>query len=76
MKKWANPSILELSLKKTYSISDYITTCNWNGIVAYGNDNGNSNEEYTDPNTKPVNHPDWVWCNLHLRWHPKDHSES
>lgn len=70
MKKWENPSILELSLKKTYSISDYITTCNWDGIVAYGV----GNEEYTNPNIKPEKHPDWVWCNIHNRWHPKDHT--
>lgn len=70
MKKWENPRILELSLKKTYSISDYITTCNWDGIVAYGE----GNEEYTNPNTKPEQHTDWVWCNIHNKWHPKDHT--
>ena len=34
---------------------------------------GISNEDYTDQNKKPSQHPTWVWCHVHNRWHPKDH---
>ena len=44
--------------------------CNWAGAEIFGL----GNEEYADPNNKPANHPDWVWCKVHGRWHPKDHS--
>ncbi|GIM27395.1 hypothetical protein CPJCM30710_00610 [Clostridium polyendosporum] len=36
---------------------------------------GIGNEEYPDPNNPPTTqHPDWVWCFKHARWHPKNHS--
>lgn len=38
--------------------------------------NGLGNEDYTDPNKKPAQHPDWVWCNKHNRWHPKNHGSN
>lgn len=44
--------------------------CNWDSAVSLGI----GNEEYTDQNNKPEEHPDWVWCYMHKRWHPKDHS--
>lgn len=71
MKKWENPNVLQLNLQETFVESDYITICNWTGFTTYGQ----GNEEYTDPNNKPAQHPDWVWCNVHKRWHPKDHSK-
>ena len=38
--------------------------------------NGLGNEDYTAPNKKPAQHPDWVWCNKHNRWHPKNHGSN
>ena len=69
MKKWETPEVSNLSLDKTNTVSDYIAICNWDGAVTLGL----GNEEYTDPNNKPIQHPDWVWCKVHNRWHPKDH---
>ena len=37
---------------------------------------GLGNEEYTDPNVQPAQHPDWVWCYKHNRWHPKNHGNN
>lgn len=74
MKKWESPIVSELGIDKTFvslGTSDYITICNWDG----GSETlGIGNEDYTDPNKKPSQHPDWVWCHLHNRWHPKDHT--
>lgn len=70
MKKWESPIVSELGVEKTYVESDYITICNWDGAVNLGL----GNEEYIDPNNKPAQHPDWVWCKVHGRWHPKDHT--
>lgn len=70
MKQWENPAVFELGIEKTNVVSDYIITCNWNGIMTLGT----GNEEYTDPNTRPEKHPTWVWCEVHSRWHPKDHT--
>ncbi|MBX9136372.1 MULTISPECIES: hypothetical protein [unclassified Clostridium] len=70
MKKWNNPTIFKLGVDKTSTESDYIEICNWAGAEIFGL----GNEEYADPNNKPANHPDWVWCKVHGRWHPKDHS--
>ena len=58
MKEWKQPSIISIDICETMEASDYINICN---------------EEYTDPNKKPEQHPDWVWCHVHNRWHPKDH---
>ncbi len=69
MKKWENPNLLELGVKLTNEL--YITECYWNGAESLGV----GNEDYTDPNNKPEQHPDWVWCNVHGRWHPKDHTK-
>ena len=30
--------------------------------------------DYKDPNKNPDQHLDWVWCQVHNRWHPKDHT--
>ena len=73
MKKWESPIVSELGIDKTFvslGPSDYIKICNWDGVTGYGV----GNEDYTDPNKKPSQHPDWVWCHLHNRWHPKDHT--
>lgn len=69
MKKWEKPEVSNLSLDKTAVESDYITSCNWDGAMPAGV----GNEDYTDPTQKPAQHPDWVWCHVHNRWHPKDH---
>ena len=71
MKKWETPMLVDLAVSGTEVVSDYITTCNWDGAVNLGL----GNEEYTDPNNKPAQLPDWVWCQVHSRWHPKDHSK-
>lgn len=74
MKKkiWKDAQVIELGIEKTHLSSDYITVCNWvdNDIST----TGLGNEDYTDPNKKPAQHPDWVWCKIHNRWHPKDHT--
>ena len=69
MKKWENAVVLELGIDETFAVSDYITICNWDGAETLGL----GNEEYRDPNNKPSQHPTWVWCHVHNRWHPKDH---
>ena len=70
MKKWETPELTNLSLSKTAEESDYVTVCNWNGPVTLGL----GNEEYKDKENPPTEqHPDWVWCEVHKRWHPKDH---
>ena len=69
MKKWGNPILSELGIDKTFVVSDYITICNWNEAETLGL----GNEDYTNPNKQPAEHPDWVWCYKHNRWHPKDH---
>lgn len=56
MKKWETPMLVDLAVSGTEVVSDYITTCNWDGAVNLGL----GNEEYTDPNNKPAQHPDWV----------------
>ena len=73
MKKWEKPELCNLNFNETNTQSDYITVCNWDEAVWFAK--GNGNEEYRDPNNKPAQHPDWVWCHLHNRWHPKDHGE-
>lgn len=70
MKEWKKPSIINIDISKTMDESDYITICSWNTTEVYAN----GNEEYTDPYNKPAKHPDWVWCYVHNRWHPKDHT--
>ena len=70
MKKWESPIVSELGIDKTFAISNYITECYWNGAETLGL----GNEDYTDPNKKPSKHPDWVWCKVHNRWHPEDHT--
>lgn len=70
MKKWEAPKIVDLSISSTQYLTDYVNICNWNGIEEYGV----GKEEYTDPNNKPIKHPDWIWCKVHGRWHPKDHT--
>lgn len=69
MKKWETPEVSNLSLDKTANMSDYITKCTWNEAETLGV----GNEDYTDPKKKPSQHPTWVWCQVHNRWHPKDH---
>lgn len=70
MKKWENPNLISLGINSTNTESDYVTVCNWDGISTYGM----GNEEYTNPNKKPDQHEDWVWCQVHGRWHEKDHT--
>ena len=70
MKKWESPIISELGIDKTFVVSDYIANCNWDGVTGYGV----GNEDYTDPTKPPSKHPDLVWCQVHNRWHPKDHT--
>lgn len=70
MKTWQTPKFSSLSTSETEFQSDYLNICNWNEIEEYGV----GNEEYTDPNNKPLKHPDWIWCQVHRRWHPKDHA--
>ena len=67
-KEWSTPELRDLSVDLTNAI-EYVDYCNWvpTEMVGVGN------EDYTDPNKKPSKHPDWVWCHLHNRWHPKDH---
>ena len=72
MKKWRIPELTNLSVAETATTSDYITLCNWNEASTYGK----GNEEHTDPTKKPAQHPNWVWCQVHTRWHPKDHTGS
>lgn len=68
MKKWETPEVSNLSLDKTNEESNYETVCTWNdGIMTIKN-------EYKDPNNKPTQHPDWVWCKVHKQWHPKVHN--
>lgn len=69
MKKWENPKMVDLVFSNTLE-GLYDTYCDWNDAVTLGN----GNEEYIDPNNKPGQHPDWVWCKVHGRWHPKDHT--
>ena len=69
MKEWKKPSIISIDICETMEESDYINICNWDGIEVFGV----GNEEYIDPNKKPRQHPTWVWCHVHNRWHPKDH---
>lgn len=69
MKEWKKPSIISIDICETMEESNYINICNWNGIEVFGNGNG----EYNDPNKKPEQHPTWVWCKVHGRWHPMDH---
>ena len=70
VKIWDKPQILNLSIESTYTL--YEDECYWDGSIGFGV----GNEEYTDPNNKPAQHPDWVWCKVHGRWHPKDHTGS
>ena len=70
MKKWETPEVSNLSLDKTAVESDYVTVCNWNEAQTLGL----GNEEYRDPNNKPANHKNWVWCAVHGQWHPKVHT--
>lgn len=70
MKQWENPNLTSLGINLTNTESDYVTICNWDGISSYGL----GNEEYTDPNKKPDQHSEWVWCQVHRRWHEKDHT--
>ena len=68
MKKWETPEVSNLLLDKTAAIP-YVDYCNWVGADLAGV----GNEDYTNPNEKPAQHPTWVWCHVHDRWHPKDH---
>ena len=68
MKKWESPIISELGIDKTF-VTDYITSCDWNEVEIC------SSDKYTDPNKKPSQHPTWVWCQVHNRWHPKNHKD-
>ena len=71
MKKWETPEVSNLLLDKTATI-EYVDYCNWVAIDTFGT----GNEDYTDPNKKPSQHPTWVWCHVHNRWHPKNHGPS
>ena len=72
MKNWQEPEMCNLNFNETNTQSDYITLCNWNETDWFAKENGN--EDYRDPNNKPAQHPNWVWCKVHGRWHPKDHT--
>lgn len=69
IKEWKNPSLINLEIKLTNTESDYVSVCNWDEPITYGL----GNDEYKDPSKKPSEHPDWVWCQVHGRWHPMDH---
>lgn len=73
MKKWEKAVVLELGIDKTFDTFDrgqeYVDWCDWNEAENLGL----GNEDYTDPNNQPAQHPDWVWCTKHNRWHPKNH---
>lgn len=64
MKKWEKPQVKNL----LFSNTEYDEDCTWQPELF-----GVGNEEYTDPNNQPAQHPDWVWCTKHNRWHPKNH---
>ena len=66
-KEWSTPELRDLSVDLTRA-TEYVDYCNWNGPVTLEN-----NEDYTNPNIKPSDHPNWVWCTVHNRWHPKNH---
>lgn len=70
-KEWSTPELRDLSVDLTKTI-EYVDYCTWNEAETLGL----GNEEYTDPTQKPVNHPDWVWCYKHNRWHPKNHGNN
>lgn len=72
MRKWESPIVSELGIDKTFVVSDYITTCNWNEAETL--DLGN--QGYKDPNKKPEGHDGWVWCKVHDRWHPVHKGET
>lgn len=59
----------EIGIKSTNEL--YVDECNWDGAETVEAGNG----DYTDPNNKPAQHPTWVWCKVHNRWHPKDHTK-
>ena len=67
-KEWSTPELRDLLVNLTNTI-EYVDYCNWVATEMAGV----GNEDYTDQNKKPSQHPTWVWCNLHKRWHPKDH---
>ena len=70
-KEWSTPELRDLSVDLTSAI-EYVDYCTWNGAETLGL----GNEEYTDPNVQPAQHPDWVWCYKHNRWHPKNHGNN
>ena len=70
-KEWGMPELRDLSVDLTNAI-EYVDYCNWVPTEM----TGVCNEDYTDPNKKPSQHPTWVWCHVHNRWHPKDHGAS
>ena len=70
-KEFVKPELRDLSVNLTNDI-EYVDYCNWVGIEVIGL----GNEDYTDPNKKPTQHSDWVWCNKHNRWHPKNHGSN
>ena len=66
-KEFVKPELRDLSVNLTNDI-EYVDYCNWVATEMAGI----SNEDYTDQNKKPSQHPTWVWCHVHNRWHPKD----
>lgn len=80
MKKWETPEVSNLSLDKTANEMgnqgiEYVDYCNFNVNIDVAL-TGVGKEDYTDPNKKPSQHPTWVWCHIHNRWHPKDHGNN
>ena len=67
-KEFVKPELRDLSVNLTNDI-EYVDYCNWVATEMAGI----GNEDYTDQNKKPSQHPTWVWCHVHNRWHLKDH---
>ena len=67
-KEFVKPELRDLSVNLTNDI-EYVDYCKWvsTEMARIGN------EDYTDQNKTPSQHPTWVWCHVHNRWHPKDH---
>ena len=68
MKKWENPEVKNLSVQNTIEMY-----CPWQELDVYKKEEG-CTCDFTNPDKKPTDqHSDYVWCNQHNRWHPKQH---
>ncbi|HAR84141.1 MAG TPA: hypothetical protein DCR69_00260 [Clostridium sp.] len=69
--EWKKPILSQLAASDTNE-TEYIDFCNWQEPMSIKF----NNEDYTNPNIQPADHPDWVWCYKHNRWHPKNHGSA